>query len=338
MVRGVRGSYPFPVTGACLCLLLSSCAESGGPNDPPDPLQIAVVVQVDSGTFRSAGEFTLDLVPSDQGGRTYLTEPWAITTTLSAPPTASLAQLSQEVEPADSQPIATAILIDDSGSMQSSDPDRIRAVAAQLFWRDILPSRPGNIVALLDFGRGSVEPTPGFQRTVLLAGFTGDAAVLDAALSQIEAVPGGLTPLYGSGVEVVRWVDSTTPQAYQRTLVIITDGAPSDTAITDTLYNVAVAHGVRVFAVGVGPAAGEGEAARRLQELAARTGGIYAAAEPPEELEEVLQTLAMSASPPRLLVHLRLDPVPPQGTSVRGVVALSGAPGNLTGAWSFVAP
>jgi Mg-chelatase subunit ChlD len=242
------------------------------------------------------------------------------------------------VEPADSQPIATAILIDDSGSMQSSDPDRIRAVAAQLFWRDILPSRPGNIVALLDFGRGSVEPTPGFQRTVLLAGFTGDAAVLDAALSQIEAVPGALTPLYGSGVEVVRWVDSTTPQAYQRTLVIITDGAPSDTAITDTLYNVAVAHGVRVFAVGVGPAAGEGEAARRLQELAARTGGIYAAAEPPEELEEVLQTLAMSASPPRLLVHLRLDPVPPQGTSVRGVVALSGAPGNLTGAWSFVAP
>jgi hypothetical protein len=149
-----------PVASACLCLLLSGCADSGGPNDLPDPFQLAVVVRVDSATFRSAGEFTLDLVPSDHGGRTYFTEPWTITTTLSTPLTASVDQLSQEVEPADSQPIATAILIDDSGSMRASDPDRIRAVAAQLFWRDLLPGRPGNIVALLDFGRGSVEPSP----------------------------------------------------------------------------------------------------------------------------------------------------------------------------------
>jgi Mg-chelatase subunit ChlD len=338
MVRGVRGSYSFPVAGACLCLLLSGCADSGGPNDLPDPLQLAVVVRVDSATFRSAGEFALDLVPSDHGGRTYVTEPWTITTTLSTPVTASVDQLSQEVEPADSQSIATAILIDDSGSMRTSDPDRIRAVAAQLFWRDLLPSRPGNIVALLDFGRGSVDPTPGFQRTNLLAGFTGNAAVLDAALSQIEAVPGGATPLYRSGVEVVRWIDTTTSQAYRRTLVIITDGASSDTTIADTLYDVAVAHGVRAFAVGVGPAAEEGEAARRLQELAARTGGIYAAAEPPEELEEVLRTLAISASPTRLLVRLRLDLVPTRGTSVRGEVALSGERGNLSGEWSFLAP
>lgn len=336
MVRGVRGFYSFPVAGACL--LLSGCTDSGAPDDLPDPLQLAIVVQVDSGTFRSAGEFILDLVPSDHGGRTFLTEPWTITTTLSAPLTVSVDQLSQEVEPADSQPTATAILIDDSGSMRSSDPDRIRALAAQRFWRDILPSRPGNIVALLDFGRGSVEPTPGFQRTNLLAGFTGDAGVLDAALSQIEAIPGGATPLYQSGVEVVRWIDTTTPQAYQRTLVIITDGAPSDATIADTLYDVAVAHGVRVFAVGVGAAAGDGEAAGRLQELAARTGGIYAAAEPPEELEEVLQTLAISASPSRLLVRVRLDPVPPQGTPVRGAVELSGERGNPSGDWSFVAP
>ncbi len=337
-MKGVGGSYSFPVAGACLCLLLSGCADGEGPNDPPDPLQLAVVVRADSATFRSAGEFALDLVPSDHSGRTYLTDPWAITTTLSAPLTSSAAQLSQGVEPADSQPIAAAILIDDSGSMRSSDPDRIRALAAQLFWRDLLPGRPGNVAALLDFGRGSVEPSPGFERTNLLAGFTGDAAVLDAALYQVEAVPGGATPLYQSGVEVVRWIDSTTPQAYQRTLVIITDGAPSDTTIADTLYDVAVAHGVRVFAVGVGAAASPGEAAARLQELAARTGGIYAAAEPPEELEEVLHTLAISASPSRLLVRLRLDPVPSQGTSVRGRVALSGERGNLAGDWSFVAP
>ena len=137
---------------------------------------------------------------------------------------------------------------------------------------------------------------------------------------------------------MVRWIDTTTSQAYQRTLVIITDGAPSDTTIADTLYDVAVAHGVRVFAAGVGPAAEEGEAATRLQELAARTGGIYAAAEPPEELEEVLRTLAISASPTRLLVRLRLDLVPTPGTSVRGEVALSGERGNLSGEWSFVAP
>jgi hypothetical protein len=337
-VRVGGGFYSFPVAGACLGLLLSGCTDSGGPNDPPNSLQLAVVVQLDSSTFRSAGEFLLNLVPSDNTGRTYLTDSWDITTTVSTPSTVTVSQLSQAVEPADTQPIATAILIDDSGSMLDSDPDRIRATAAQRFWRDILPSRPGNLVALLDFGRGSAEPTPGFERTNVLAGFTNDVAVLDAALSQVEAVPGGATPLYQSGVEVIRWIDTTTPPAHQRTLAIITDGAPSDTIVTETLYDVAVARGVRVFAVGVGAAAGEGDAATRMQELAARTGGIYAAAEPPAELEEVLRTLAVSASPSRLLVRVRLDPAPARGTAVRGGVALSGERGDLSGEWSFTAP
>lgn len=322
------------------CVLLVGC-EGGGPSDPPDPLHLAVAVRVDSASFRSTGDFWLELVPADRSGTTYLADAWTISTSLIAPSTIVAATLDEGVEPSDSEPVAAAILIDDSGSMRSSDPERIRASAAQRFWRDILPGRPGNVVALLDFGRGGVTPTPGFERTNLLAGFTSDQNALDAALDQIQAVPGGATPLYQAGLEVVKWIDTTTPRTYQRTLVVITDGAPSDESVAQELYGAAASYGVRVFAVGLGAAAEDdppGEEALRLLELASRTGGIYGAAEPPEELHAVLHSLSQSASPERLLVHLQLSPLPARGTMISGTVALSGFRGNVAAEWSFAAP
>lgn len=342
MIRG-RLSQASLATGVWSCLALAGCGDGGGPSDPPEPLHLSVAVRVDSATFRSAGEFELDLVPSDRSGTTYLADTWTITTALSTPTSVTASTLEQRLEPADMQPVAAAVLIDDSGSMRFSDPDRNRALSAQLFWRAILPSRPGNVVALLDFGRGSVQPSSGFERTNLLAGFTSDAAVLDVALDQVQAVPGGATPLYQSGLEVVKWIDSTTPRTYQRTLVIITDGAPTDQEVAQVLYEEAVGYGVRVFAVGLGAAAeGEppGEAALRLVELASRTGGIYGAADAPSELRAVLQTLARSASPDRLLVRMRLEPTVTleRGVAIGGTVRLRGVRGEVSATWSFTAP
>lgn len=224
--------------------------------------------------------------------------------------------------------------------MRYSDPDRARAAAARLSWAGV-PGRPGNLVALLEFGRGDVTASSGFERTSLLAGFTSDATTLELALDGIQAVPGGGTPLYRSGLEVIAWIDTTTPRTYQRTLVVITDGAPSDGAVADELYDASVTRGVRVFAVGLGRVAESeprSEAALALRELAARTGGIYSAADPPEELEAVLLALALSASPERLLARLRVSPIPPRGTTVSGTVAMTGARGNVSAAWSFLAP
>jgi hypothetical protein len=341
VIRG-RLSLTSPAIAASSLLLLLSCSDGGGPSDPPDPLNLSVVVRVDSSEFRSEGEFELGLIPFDRTGSTFLNDDWTITPVVSDPTTVEFSVVGSGLQPADTQPVATAVLIDDSGSMRFSDPDRLRAFAAQRFWEEVLTGRPDNVVALLDFGRGDAEPTPGFTRTTVLAGFTEDPAVLEAALPQVQAVPGGATPLYQSGLEVLRWIDSTIPSTYQRTLLVITDGAPSDTdSVAQILYDEAQALRVRVFAVGVG-AAGEdnppSEAAQRLLELAVQTGGIYGAGEPPTRLQPILQTLAQSTSPERLAVRIRLSPAPARGTRIRGTVGLEGERGAISAPWTFVAP
>jgi hypothetical protein len=342
VIRG-RLSLASPAIAASTLLLLLGCSDGGGgPSEPPAPLNLSVLVRVDSSTFRSQGEFELGLVPFDRMGNTFLHEDWTITPLVTDPTAVEFSVAEAGLQPADTQPVATAVLIDNSGSMRFSDPERLRAVAAQRFWEDVLPSRPGNVLALLDFGRGDAEPTPGFTRTTLLAGFTEDASVLEAALPQVQAVPGGATPLYQSGLEVLRWIDSTIPSTHQRTLLVITDGAPSDTdSVAQILYDEAQALRVRVFAVGVGSAGEDdppSDAAQRLLELAVQTGGIYGAGDPPTRLQPILQTLARSTSPERLVVRIQLSPAPARGTRVRGTVGLEGARGAASAPWTFVAP
>jgi Mg-chelatase subunit ChlD len=341
VIADLRSSLA-PAIRVSTILLLAACADAAaGPDPEPEPLDLGVRVVVDSSEFRSQGAFTLDLVPADRNGASFVTDEWTISAALSTPATVPLIPISQEVQPPDTQAVASAILIDNSGSMRFSDPDRQRASAAQLFWTDILAARPASVVALLDFGRGDAQPTPGFDRTVLLAGFTSDQGTLEAALDQIQAVPGGSTPLYSAATEVIDWMDTTTPGSAQRTLVVITDGEPSDGLFADSLFAVAAGRKVRIFAVGVGAAAENDPAttaATLTRELASRTGGIYGAAESPTELETILRTLAKSASPSRLLVHLRVDPAPASGTGIAGTVTVTGERGSATADWSFVAP
>jgi len=304
-------------------------------------LNLAVRVVVDSETFRSTGDFVLDLVPSDRHGTTYIEDNWQLSSTLSTPTSGSLATISSGVQPPYTQPVASAILIDDSGSMSGSDPDRQRAAAARRFWGDILGARAGNTVALLDFGRGDEVPTTGFEHTSLLAGFSTDGTALEEGLPQIRAVAGGGTPLYRSATEVIAWIDSTTPATFHRTLVVVTDGKPGDLPSKDSLFATAATAQVRIFVVGLGPAAQQTPVTAAVvlaQELANRTGGIYAAASSPADLENILQTLALSASPARLLLHLQLTPPAGTAAAVAGTVSISGERGSATASWSFVAP
>ena len=101
-------------------------------------LSLFVGVQVDSAAFRSRGEFALELVPADQTGQTFISDAWTITATLVSPTAGGLPLTSQRVEPPDTQLTAAAIDIDDSPSMAYSDPQRVRANAAQLFWQTLL--------------------------------------------------------------------------------------------------------------------------------------------------------------------------------------------------------
>jgi uncharacterized protein YegL len=334
--------HPSRLTAAVVSLCGAiglGCGDGTGP-DRPHPLQLSAVARVDTNTFPTDGRFDLELVPYDDTGARYITDAWQVGVTLGSPESISLTVGDPRIDPPDTLPSASAILIDDSGSMLGSDPDRKRADAAQLFWQAVLPARVGNLVALLDFGRGDVPATLGFRDTRLIQDFTSEAAELDAQAASIQAASGGGTHLYRSGTEVARWIDSTIPTpGYNRSMVVLTDGKPGDTEFHDAFF-VAVADAkVRVFAVGLGVAADPASAAGQVvKELAKRTGGVYAAASSPKDLTHILSVLASASSDSRLLIRVQLSPIPPKGTPVDGLASISGARGTADASWSLVAP
>ena len=304
-------------------------------------LSLFVGVRVDSAAFRSRGEFALELVPADQTGQTFITDVWTISSTLVSPSAGGLALTSQRVEPPDTQLTVAAIDIDDSPSMAYSDPQGVRAGAAQLFWQTLLGAEPRNQCALLDFGG---PPSLGFDRTRLLSAYTSARSQLDAQLASIQPL-GGSTPLYQSALEVVQWTDTALTQGrYGRYLVIMTDGMPTDTSYRDGLFAAAKASAVRFFAVGLGPASDQGSrtqprAVAAVRELATRTGGIYLGVTSAEQLLPALQSLASEPTSEKLLAVFGVPgPFPARGQVVSGRVTVTGQRGNATANWAFVAP
>ncbi len=197
---------------------------------------------------------------------------------------------------------------------------------------------------MLDFG--ATLKSPGFLRTRLLQEYTTQATQLDGQLSNVQAQAGSGTALYHSALEVIRWTDTAVAGAVsQRYLVIITDGFPSpaDSAYKDSLFAAAATSGVRIFAVGVGPASDQGSqsvdsAVGVVRELATQTGGIYAGVTNAAQLAPALHALASEPSGDRLKATFTLGSVPVPGAVVAGTVTIKGALGEATAGWSFVAP
>jgi Mg-chelatase subunit ChlD len=329
---------------AALASALAAAALSGCRREccgPDRALSLFVGARVDSATFRSSGEFALELVPTDQTGQTYITDAWTISSTLVSPTAGRVALTSQRVEPPDTQLTVAALDVDDSPSMAHSDPQRVRADAAQLFWQTLLGAEARNQCALLDFGGPA---SPGFSRTRLLQTYTSASGQLDAQVASIQPLDGS-TPLYQSALEVVRWTDTTLVRgAYGRYVVIMTDGQATDTSYRDSLFAAANASAVRFFAIGLGPASDQGAktepaAVATVRQLATRTGGIYVGVTSPAQLLPALQSLASEPTSEKLLAVFQApQPVPARGQVVSGKVTVTGPRGTATANWAFVAP
>ncbi len=324
-------------------VLLSGCNPTKRCCGPRDFLSLFVGLRVDSATFRSQGQFVVQLVPADQTGRSLVREAWTVSAALTPPAAGAVRVSDQMVQPADTVPVAAALDLDDSQSMTGNDPQRVRASGAQRFWREVLAARPGNRVALLDFG-GTLR-SPGFLATRLMREFTADGAELDAQLPSIQAQSSSGTPLYQSALEVVRWSDTVLAVGPDRRwLVIITDGFPRDSAhYRDSLFAGATARDIHILAVGVGPASDQGtktdpRAVAVVQELATRTGGIYADVTDAAQLAPVLRVLASAPTGDRLVATFTLGSLPARGAVVAGTVTVQGPLGRATAAWSFLAP
>lgn len=342
---------PRPLLSAVsLVLFTASCRNDGtapDPNDPdsPNALGLAVAVRVDSATFRSTGEFVLELIPSTSGGQILVNEAWTISTTVTAPTSVAPTLLSQGVQMPDTRSFRVALDVDNSTSMAQSDPHRQRADAARAFWATLFADQPDAEASLLYFGLGDLSPTPGFAMTRLLQSWTADQAQLGGKLDTLQLRRG--SPIYTSALDAVKWIDSSTSiTSTRRVLVLLTDaGTNTETGGTpDALVAAAKRAEVMIYTVGLGAASDRGPstdiaAVTRLQDLSNATGGLYAGAATPDRLSSTLQSFTASSSTGVLIAHLRLSPVPASGTQVTGVVRLANTLRGVAQApWSFGAP
>ena len=264
-----------------------------------------------------------------------------------------------------------ALLLDGSGSMELSyppdehgdtcltcphDPNRERITAAHAFIHTVLHNAPETPIAVAEFGP---QPSAGFSATRLHSDFDNDLDTLDQALDRVEGYEPVGTPLFDALAEMIEETNAVAdPMADAgQYVVVLSDG--EDNASThhdvDSVVSLAQQLGVRVYAVGLGPAsavhAGEivdpeqSVAIRNLQAIATQTGGIYAAANDSGQLRELYSSIARAVTLGHRVDTYACVPgetqqtprdariIPPTGTPVHGRAHM----GDLAIPWVAIA-
>ncbi len=312
----------------CLLLVLSGCFRPAGEDEVEDPSSWdgfeawdEVPLSPSTGSFGGSVERTLilDLVAAAD----YFTSGNAILTILaltntSAPsggvalPGRSLrvnaclpgpsdtctdgdpigVSLGRDVAPVGTvsdKPFAIGILLDSSGSMSSNDPGRLRVEGARGYVELLSGLQPGSRFAVGDFGAGADN---GFSVTRLLADFTTDRDVLDAAISRTTASGG--TPLFDSLYEMIQFVDDeVSDDDYERAMLLLSDGKPNDTNLRQDCIDYANDNHIPVNTVAL--VSGDLSLAETMRDLARETGGIASVASSATSLSDAFEGIAASS-------------------------------------------
>jgi len=310
----------------------------------PGDLEVPVSAGADHATFASTGRFGLGLLATSVDGNAILSTGVRVSaqvTSLSvgSPAATTVSTVRTDADNPQNGATQATILMDNSGSMSSNDPSRLRSAAARLFWEAVLPVRATNRVAFLDFGAGS---SPGLPTSRLLVPFTSSAARLDSALARVVA--SGSTPLYESLRETARWIDSTAESGDNRVMLLLSDGQPNSRTNRDSAIAIAMRANITVHTVGLGPASDLATVGRdtvaigAIREIADRTGGVYAAATGAAALGPIFTNIARASSRGQLVTTFAISPVPASGTRVGGTVTVTSGGTSQTATWTFVAP
>jgi hypothetical protein len=167
--------------------------------------------------------------------------------------------------------LATMLLLDQSGSLTTTDPSNLRIAAAKLFAQAVNAQANG------------------VSESAALAKFPGDSGQAFQLLSEYVSTPGGgplaglidglagrasgATPLFAAGRAAASYANTNAPANAAKAMVLFTDGLPNfdDAPLEQSFVNDLRAGGIRLLAVGLG----SGTDVALLARLAAATGGSY---------------------------------------------------------------
>ena len=162
----------------------------------------------------------------------------------------------------------SAFLMDQSGSITSTDPNDARIEAARVFL-DNLSS--GDEVALLAFASGGSLPYDPVTvyRDSGGNGFTVDAGGFDSALANLADAEGGGTPLYDAILRALNYTRQEANNA-NRAVLVFTDGEDTDSSASiDDAIDAAVSMGIPLHTVALSSGVDVGV----LSRLAGETDG-----------------------------------------------------------------
>lgn len=184
-------------------------------------------------------------------------------------------------------PYAAALLLDQSGSIQLSDPTGARLFSAKAFLMGMGAADQTEIAAFAS-GPSAIIPSPPLA---VFAPFRDRTAAPSyfPTLDSLAPLVGGNTPLYESVDALRRHVVSepSLPTGLAKALVVFTDGADTDCGGQQTCrarrelsIQGAQADRIRLFTIGLS----SGVDIIALGELANQTGGAMLYADSPEQL------------------------------------------------------
>lgn len=178
-------------------------------------------------------------------------------------------------------PVSATMLLDQSGSIDGTDPNDSRIQAAKIF---LAAMGPGDHALLSAFASGNAHLG---GEVVSWGTFTADGRSYFATLDGLaDAVDGG-TPLYQAAFRMLGHTASTAPTA-NRALVLFTDGQDTEGGRTlDDVVGEATRLAIPVFAV----ALGDGTDPSVLAEMAAGTSGAFFWASDARQLVSIYRTL-----------------------------------------------
>lgn len=181
-------------------------------------------------------------------------------------------------------------IVDDSGSMEITDPDRLRVQAMSLLIDDLSPNTQ---LGAVEFGSGFESLGIPAANTVFAPGPVGpNASAMRSALDGAIHADNGATDYNGAFAKS----DADNPNADAR--VFLTDGGHD----VGTYNEAHLVHKVPTYVIGFGAGISPGPDQARLKKIAKDTGGKYFPVQDTSQLQAAMNSIGAALTcqtPPR---------------------------------------
>ncbi len=279
----------------------SSASSDAASQKLPAAARLSVVGYRVAKNFHTDGTIQIAFLPLDAQGKAILDTNVYVSfeAKCSVPfPIEGSVRVGPARQPAARLPFQLAVDIDSSGSMGSSDKERLRVKAAGQFIDLVARDYAKSEFAVFEFE----------SKVTLLQDFTPDTAVAKAAVARVKEK--GATALHLSAVQALDLLAKQKKPGFQQALLVLTDGGDNSSKGTTAadVISKAKQNGVPIYAVSLGGAVdipGLGFVSD-LQDYAAQTGGLFAYAKGADQLLRTFESMATVASKGNQVAEVKL--------------------------------